>query len=61
MGLRRAAHNDFGAEDEPVETRDTATRYGYRSGATSVPAGDVHGNALDPGTERRLPHARPHD
>ena len=26
-----------------------------------MPAGDVHGDALDPGAERRLPHARPHD
>ena len=26
-----------------------------------MPAGDVHGDALDPGAERRFPHARPHD
>ena len=30
---------------------------GNRSGATSVPAGDEHGDALDPGAER----ARSHD
>ena len=26
-----------------------------------MPAGDEHGDALDHGAERRLPHARPHD
>ena len=61
MGLGRAAHNDFGVEDEPVESRGTAARKGNRSGATSVPAGDEHGDALDHGAECRLPQARPHD
>jgi len=32
---------------------------GDRSGATSVPTVDEHGDALDHGAERRLPHARP--
>ncbi len=26
-----------------------------------MPAGDEHGDALDPGAERRSPHARSHD
>ena len=51
MCTRRAAHNDFAAEDEPVESRGTATRSGNRSDASSVSAGDEHGDALDPGAE----------
>ena len=57
MGLRRAAHNDFGAEDEPVEFRGTVSRSGNRSSASSVSAGDKHGDAPDHGVECRHPHA----
>ena len=58
MGLGRAAHNEFGVEDEPVESRGTATRSGNRSSASSAPDGDEHGDALDHGAECRHPHAR---
>ena len=39
----------------------TATRSGNLSSASSVPAGDEHGDALDHGAECRHPHARPLD
>jgi len=61
MCLRRAAHNDFDAEDDRL--RLGARQRARATGAVRIPSpsSDGHGDALDPGAERRLPHARSHD
>jgi len=48
-----------GRAKHPADARHGNALVGDRSGATSVPTVDEHGDALDHGAERRLPHARP--